>query len=1038
MGDEKADPTKNTSTQVKGSPGPSPDIAALFPEPGFAAQEQFGNAAVARSLEPASTSESAAGSTSFADPLLAAAGIFAGVATNNPRLAIGAAVRASRLPVIDLQGVTRFEPDLWLRSWISVVGPARVPVRFGNLAAGEMIVTKNAGGYQVSAAWLPVTHPDLESPDSTLQIGLAISIVDSLLEGKLSTMRYPPARLVPGVRYYVTDTRLHPILFGRSYSHEHLLKFLKWENAIRYGNLVLDTKFELIPPDGPPVAGDFLLVNERSELRAGVKIAADGLQAAELPLTRTRSGVLTGRQPIVLSQDWEGKGFKGNLTASYVDGSFDARGRVAFSFPKTGTTRLTGVLNVVVTSWDRAWEIANAQSPIPIVTTGIGPSGGGRYALTGWGTLNLVVAPNPAADPKNPGLMANAAFVVDPEGYVTARGILRVPREVTLVPAYDWKSKPLIDRRWELTDIPLYLLASLEVDVQLSVTPGATIGPVLLREVVVSGLYSTRPGVGSQLAIEGTFFASAAAWVRAHALIEAAVELGVELDLYFWKPEIDVDVVSAHLGIEAQGTLTAHAEARPKIELTQPGDPATGTPKYRISGTLDARGEIDLMLSITGGLEAIGLGGPSGSINLSKYPIADAELHVDIDHVVGSGEQPKVNVKLPKFNADKFVDDVIQGSAPKDTNKPVRGKFKDRLSGETKALAKEGAPPLPKLAKPGFELRVPFEMDEEPHELFLVVSDPPQLEMATGKREPVKNKVARARKKVADAKKTETEAGRAALREQQDQDLAILDASADAVEQETDALNENPTLLTPAEVPGVGEAANQLAEYGERYGDRELTGELEMTTAPVETTEVQAVQAVVPGTANPAGGFNLTAETPLLLPAASVIRAKNDWRTWERLVALPYVRTGGFRARAGVPGNLQFYEDYRIRDPQEYKEYKDPEGVFFDPNLTEAQQSEIVLVEATLNVTFFATNQRGRRLDTGEHKIDQIPRTLRIARALWPNARIRYFIICPTPPGETTADWLENQVLGPRLGFDPTRFSIEWIYIPVRERPPRA
>src|SRR5262249_9180356 len=135
-------------------------------------------------------------------------------------------------------------------------------------------------------------------------------------------------------------------------------------------------------------------------------------------LARAPNGLLTGREPIQISHVWKGHGFEGGVEASFVDGSFEVLGTLKFAYPAT-TPRLRGQVNVLVTTVERAWEAASRHDPAPMITHGMAPSGrGGGWAMTGWGTLDLTITKN---------LVASATFLVDPDGYVTAKGTLRMP-----------------------------------------------------------------------------------------------------------------------------------------------------------------------------------------------------------------------------------------------------------------------------------------------------------------------------------------------------------------------------------------------------------------------------------------------------------------------------------------------------------------------------------------------------------------------------------------------------------------------------------
>jgi hypothetical protein len=1026
MGDDKAPEITRDPAPVRDA---APSGPSLLPDPALASQDAMGNAGVAQMLQrrqgaaPAGAPPPASGvPPALADPLVAAPSLILSGITGRPQVVLA---MANQMLDVDLKGETHFEPDMLLASWIEVRGRTSVRARFGDLAAGDMVIWRDDQGYQSQLTWLAMSHPELRPRAAIDQVGLAVKIENGAISGKIGVMRYPPAHPHAGVMYHASEDRLRPILFGRSFEDDYGLKLDQWENGLRGGDLVLNAGFRLQPPDGPEIVGRFALLNEQAVMDAGVQIETPGLQAARLPVARTPSGLLTARQPVEFSQDWKARGFEGQVTASFVDGSFDARARVKFGFPSSGNDkRLSGMVTVVATSHDRAWELARSHSPAPAAAAGIEPARrGGGMALTGWGTLDLVITK---------GLGASAAFVVDPDGYLTARGVLRTPREVELL-RYEWKPDPLLTTHWTIADVPLFFGALATAEVTFNLTAGATV-IFSLRDILVQGLYSTRPGVGTQLDVAASFNASLLAWLEASAKLSGSAKLGFKLNLKYWEPELTLTLITVDVGITGRGELLAYANARPRFRLESGGnDPATAA-KYRIGGRIEAGGEVDLSLSITGGIDLLGIFKPGVSFGITKYPVAGASIFADFDYEIGSDERPKLQFGTGNFEPHKFVRDIRRGRTPADSDRPVHGAFTEKGTGETSKVTGNAPEKLPKLSPADFELRVPFEIANKAHELFLEMKDPPVLEMASGDRDPLLPKLAAADEQVQSVESTETDPDRKVLLEQQHQDLVVLENATVAVQAEADKLDENPALVSSAELPGVGEVATELAEYGERYQDTEVTGVTPAPTAPIEPTQVQAVQTVAPNTMAPAPGFNINVEEASELSRRQFRDATTRYEMWEGLVAMPYVRD--VLGPRDVPPGLTLQEQYTIRHPRDRREFKIPEGVFFNPQLEDAQQTDIVIAEVTLNSAFFAQNRRGFRHETGEHKIDQIPRTLNIAAARWPNARIHYIVISNVQPGETTANWLENQVLNARTGLDPNRISIEWRVLPVRERVP--
>ncbi|HSN29245.1 MAG TPA: hypothetical protein VLT45_23310, partial [Kofleriaceae bacterium] len=187
---------------------------------------------------------------------------------------------------------------------------------------------------------------------------------------------------------------------------------------------------------------------------------------------------------------------------------------------------------MVVTTPDRAWAAADANDPSPHVTGGITPTNvtDQGLALTGWGRLDLILAPAPPGGKDGP-LTAQATFLIDPEGDITARGILRVPRTYELMPAYvkDFGSLPLFPIHKVIAAADLLEFAGVEARLFADLKAKATAGPFTLRDLIAEGTYSTRPGAGSEISLAGSFNASAEGNVTASAGVELRATVGIHL-----------------------------------------------------------------------------------------------------------------------------------------------------------------------------------------------------------------------------------------------------------------------------------------------------------------------------------------------------------------------------------------------------------------------------------------------------------------------------------------------------------------------------
>jgi phage-related protein len=146
-------------------------------------------------------------------------------------------------------------------------------------------------------------------------------------------------------------------------------------------------------------------------------------------------------------------------------------------------------------------------------------------------------------------------------------------------------------------------------------------------------------------------------------------------------------------------------------------------------------------------------------------------------------------------------------------------------------------------------------------------------------------------------------------------------------------------------------------------------------------------------------------------------------RLFEDEVAMPHVMDvlAPNLAQKGMTAT----EQEMIHHPMDDKVRNKPEAIFRRPDLSDEDQTEVTLIEATLNATWFATNAKGVRHDTGQHKIIQMPQTLFIALSKWPKAKLTYMVICSQQPGETTKNFIQNHL----TTMAPGRVHVTWLVL---------
>jgi hypothetical protein len=456
--------------------------------------------------------------------------------------------------------------------------------------------------------------------------------------------------------------------------------------------------------------------------------------------------------------------------------------------------------------------------------------------LVGWGALNLRVTK---------GVNASAAFIVDPEGHLTLRGVLRAPRVMDLFDPKRWSVDIVPRKTWNLHDVPLHWAIKGKVEAGVSLSAGATLS-ASLRDLVVSGLYSTRPGAGSMLEISASLNASLDAWVKASAWLEGQVRVGLSLPQLcisddWCTPELSIKLVSVKVGLSGEGHLRAYADLRPKITrfgATKPDEEA----KYKLGGHLEIGGQFEVALVPEFSLSSV-FGGPRFGFGGGSFGIGSGAISVDIEHTIGDDSTPTFKRGPAPFDSRKFVSDLMAGDAPK--ARPAPGKYVDTTTRKTTPTKDAPAPAHAAPKATDEELEVPFAMAGTQHHLYLKFKEKPYLRMASPPpTSPLSDKLRDALQQVeATQRQDHLSRDLIELLAQQHADLTNLRQAAETLEAEAELLGEDPTNLMASELPGLQNLASALAEYGMRYRDPQLTGITAMSTQPIAEPVVHPVYA---------------------------------------------------------------------------------------------------------------------------------------------------------------------------------------------------
>ena len=486
--------------------------------------------------------------------------------------------------VFELLGNSELNPDPSARDqiWPFPDIPRPIPVRFGPHAAGNINVYRDGSDklhtFDVPGPpqLLPFFHDAFPRIHEREQPALLINIKDNVVTGRLvmTTMGSPLGYITPANT--IDDTNV-----GHALGLEDLqeLSATVEVNELANGQLtfysMLDTfLLDGVFPQSDTKASYLHVINGGKTFELWSDIAAKGVDKTPAQIKRDPLGGLFGKLPKLHGKLEPKKGhvIEGDLEATFARGKFDIHGTLKYTSTKP---KITGEVFLQVTDYATArtaaaqklGDLAPPEYALEEVPNGL--------AMWGWGSLEFAF---------NEWFTGRAEVVVDPDGFITTRGHLAPTKVFTLFekrtaehPSYeDGHSVPFVIP----PGIPCTAHAKLKVSFFTEV------GPVLLGDIVVEGVYSTRPGITRRLSLAGTLGGRVAAGykVKLTATVSGAGLL--------------------HAGIRFQGTAAMEGKLamRPRIGWIGRGrtdvddDPTSG--KYYIQGRAGVDGAVVLGVTI--------------------------------------------------------------------------------------------------------------------------------------------------------------------------------------------------------------------------------------------------------------------------------------------------------------------------------------------------------------------------------------------------------------------------------------------------------
>jgi len=541
--------------------------------------------------------------------------------------------------VVELKGQTTFNPsEAWKTYLASVRKPTLVPAKFGTLAAGHLPIARDKGEtYKTSGdGKLELAHPLFK--DLPVAPYLSVGVDDSKISGRIA---------IPGAgdifdAFTEFADKLQMVGF-------QLKRPPKPINEIQNGNLVLKA------PNIPLSLAGWLsgnleigLENENITFKGTATVKVRGLAEGTLELARAATGAVSGKVSLAASI----AKFSGTVTATYLNGEVSVTGQLSYT-----TEKMKGTVTVVVMEAAEAEKKAREQiDPENLVADSASDKEKkpekfkkGERGIAGWGELDFAFTD---------WFTGKAKVIFGPAGYITVVGKIAPPKSLELMKERVWNTRLFgLDLKARY-GVPY--VADIHVGFSIELGAVARIGPAVLTDIVVDGVYSTDPTVFNSFSISGAFRISAYAGLNLRFEGKAGLTLLGH----------DVDFGAA---ITGKAGVKGYAEARPTLGYRETAGLDAGK-----KGEYYLKGHLELAAQPFVGLDGelfVRLDSPWWSPAPDKtwtwplfsleYPLpGEFGIAADIDYVIGSGQFPEIKWGKADFDSSKFTDSLLDDKIP--------------------------------------------------------------------------------------------------------------------------------------------------------------------------------------------------------------------------------------------------------------------------------------------------------------------------------------------------------------------------------------
>ena len=615
---------------------------------------------------------------------------------------------------------------------------------------------------------------------------------------------------------------------------------------------------------------------DKSEWSASSDLDVMGMQPFKLNILRSAKGILSGMmaegEKILFAGSVEAKGFKADteIKASYLNQTLMIQGTGSFE-----SKRAKGSIFFIVTDYATAKNhalnfLTDLEASGPVEEGPPNPTE--RLAFMASGNLTIILfdgktknrakaaakkleglalgTPSPGKT-EIPPLQADAAFVVEPEGYITVSGQVRpVQQSFDLTNKQEYTKTVDLGPPLPLGTLPLPYGLGVSFEFQAKAFASAFLDPIKLSDIFVEGVYSTNPRFPTELSM------------GAKLNVQAGVKVGVKFCL-----TISVDAVGGLISItliekciEGAIGMTGGIQAEPTIQIKKapPADKDKAPPEYFIKGDLhlSAGGALKAKLGDTlaikvkdiedeehKGAKPLKTWHYKNNERTKEKTLGDRTVVAPMDLTLGSGEPPDVTV--PEFSRDgswnllnailgreKRLNNYFEEkesidpdpTKPKGPDQPDDTKFKsggfEEGREERGELIKD--PEKVEDEETTYTFEEAFKMLDTLHKLVLYVTQTKKggQVQATSKlimeseTEPLVEKIEEEKKEISNSVAVDK-----TIREQ---DLAVIEKQTAQVIEDANQLGVDEELSNETRIAGLKEDALSISKYADRHNESDL------------------------------------------------------------------------------------------------------------------------------------------------------------------------------------------------------------------------